>query len=110
METIYIIIGEVGKEPFRETWIAGYHPDKEAAESFATRAAEYTRSMAHEFIDKQMDLFAAPKEWLQRFRKYDPQLVQGLEGDDPDIKGATFTNFHYTVEAVPLISLLSVEE
>ena len=105
METIYVIQGEVGKEPFRETWIAGYHPDRATAESFATMAAEYAQSMAHEFVDKQMDLFAAPKEWLGRFRKYDPQLVQGLEGDDPDIKGATFTNFQYRIQAVPLISV-----
>ncbi len=105
METIYVITGEVGKEPFRETWIAGYHPDKGAAESFATMAAEYAQRMAHEFIDKKMDLFAAPKEWLRRFRKYDPQLVQALESDDPDIKGATFTNFQYRVQAVPLVSV-----
>lgn len=105
METIYVIVGQVGKEPFRETWIAGYHPDRAAAESCATKAADYAQDMAHEFIDRQMDLFAAPKEWLRRFRKYDPQLVQGLESDDPDIKGATFTNFHYTVEAIPPMSV-----
>ena len=105
MNTIYVITAEVGKEPFRETWIAGYHPDRAAAESFAKTAGAYAQRMAHEYIDKDMSLFDAPKDWLQRFRKYDPQLVQALESDDPDIKGATFTNFQYQVQEVPLVSV-----
>lgn len=103
-ETIYIIVGEVGNEPFRETWIAGYHPDKAGAESFAKTAGAYAQRMAHEYADKDLSLFDAPKDWLQRFCQYDAQLVQALDSDDPDIKGATFSNFQYRVQEVPLVS------